>query len=159
MIPMFLRSDLNWDPFREWDSFAGYPSTRRAQAEAASVSPRYEVEEKEDGYLLWLDIPGVKKEDIQLETKGQRLTVSANRKAIKKGESSEVVYRASFEVPEIVTFDGAEASYQDGVLNVALPKVKEATARTIKITDGKGDFLGKLVQGFKKDETKKEATT
>ena len=143
MIPLFLRNELNWDPFREWDRFAAnHPAMRRPKTDEA-VSPRYEVEEKDDGYLLSLDIPGVKKEDINIESKGRLLTVSASRKSTKKGETSEVAYRASFEIPEVVTFEGAEASYQDGVLNVALPKLKEATARTIKISDGKGDLLGK----------------
>jgi len=150
MFPLFLRNDQSaWDPFREWDRFMTQSANERA---SASLSPRYEVEEKEDGYLLSLEVPGVKKEDIHIETKGKTLTFTANRKVAKKGETSEVAYRASFEVPEAVTFEGVEASYQDGILTVALPKVKEAKAQTIKITEGKGDFLGKLVQGFKKEE-------
>ncbi len=158
MIQTFFRNDHAWDPFREWGTYFANPARRSPANQPATVAPRYEVEENDDGFLLSLDIPGVRKEDITLETKGKTLTVSAKRKVTKNGEASEVAYHANFEVPELVTFDGVEASYQDGVLNVALPKVKEATSRTIKVGDGKGDFLGKLVQGFKRDDAKKEAS-
>src|SRR4051812_18217844 len=121
---MLFRNDANWDPFKEWDRFlTNYTSQRQA---ANHQSPRYEVQEKDDGFLLSLDIPGVKKEDIQIETKGRTLSVSAKRRSSKIGaegnEESTFSYAATFELPEVVELEGAEASYQDGVLSLGLPK-------------------------------------
>lgn len=159
---MLFRNNTAWDPFKEWDRFfTDYASANRAP-QAAHHSPRYEVQEKEDGFLLSLDIPGVKKDDIKIETKGRTLTVTAKRHSTKSAgegrEESSFSYAASFELPEVVKLDATEASYQDGVLTLGLPKVKEASARTIKVTDGRSDFLGKLVQGFKKEDANKEVT-
>ncbi len=160
---MLFKNDRNWDPFKEWEQFFTNTAARQARQSPAYESPRYAVQEKEDGFILSLDVPGVRKEDIQIESKGRTLSVTAKRKAAHtEGEASEestFSYHASFELPEAVQMDGAEASYQDGVLCLALPKVKEATTRAIKVTDGRGEFFGKLVQGFKKKipEVKTEA--
>lgn len=147
---LFLRNERTWDPFKEWDQL--FTNTPARQARPTQQSPQYVVQEKENGFILSLDVPGVRKEDIQIETKARTLTVTAKRKLAHGDEAEALSFHASFELPAVVQMEGAEASYLDGVLTLALPKVKEATSRTIKVSDGRGEFLGKLVQGFIKNE-------
>ncbi|MDQ3000862.1 MAG: Hsp20/alpha crystallin family protein [Fibrobacterota bacterium] len=103
------------------------------------------VEEKED-YVLRAELPGVSKENIKVEVKENRLTLSGKKEsawAAKDGQSPRGEYRyvessygsfaRSFELPRNVSGEAIRAEYQNGVLTLRIAKAKESLSRTIEI--------------------------
>mgnify|MGYP000472107431 CR=1 FL=1 len=103
-----------------------------------------DVKETESGYEVAVDLPGFKKEDIQLQLDGDTLTIQAQRHSEheeqeKKGkyvccERSYGAYSRSFDVSGIRA-EGITASYDSGVLTLKLPKktVEVSSSRQISI--------------------------
>jgi HSP20 family protein len=118
-----------FDPFREFSNFLG-------RANRESHIPSCDVIEKDGKYLLSLDLPGMKKEDIKLELKDGVLTLSGERREDheeKKGGYRRIErFRGSFErtfwLPEGVKPEQVEANYADGVLRISVPKAGGALA-------------------------------
>ena len=112
------------------------------QKPAAPAQFRVEVTEGEQAYTLRAEIPGVKKDDINISIDGDQVAISAevkNEKDVKEGERvlrSEryygKVYRA-FALGQPVDDSAAAAKYQDGILELTLPKKAAAQAKRIEI--------------------------
>ena len=98
------------------------------------------VEEKED-FLLRAELPGVPKENIKIEVRENRLTLSGSKESTHKGDKGEYRYLESsygsfsrtFELPRNVSGDAIKAEYANGVLTLRIPKAKESLSRTIEI--------------------------
>ena len=108
------------------------------------VLPRIKVDvaEKNGAYLVTADLPGVKKEDIQVAIDGSQVTLSAEvkrEKEITEGERvlhSERVFgkvSRSFALPQELDEAKAEAKFRDGVLELTLPKKAAPSRRQIEI--------------------------
>ena len=122
------RSVAAFDPFREMDELE-----RSFFGNGRSVSSfRTDVTDTGDAYKLEAELPGFKKDDIQIDVENDVLTISAKRSEEKKDEKHNVVKRErfygsfsrSFDVSGI-NVDGIEASYTDGVLTLTMPKKQE----------------------------------
>ena len=132
-----------YNPFRDMESFEkaffGDPYYRNALAEFKT-----DITDEGDHYELKADLPGFKKEDIQLQLDGDTLTIQAQRHSEheeqeKKGkyvccERSYGAYSRSFDVSGIRA-EGITASYDSGVLTLKLPKktVEVSSSRQISI--------------------------
>lgn len=105
-----------------------------------SFSPLGELEEQDDAYLVRVELPGVKRGDIDVELAGRRLTVRAERKETeRKGLLRRSTRRTGeffFEtlLPGEVDQAGIEATLEEGVLAVRLPKPESERRKTRKIT-------------------------
>ena len=144
------------------DDFDLRPSIDLIPANSFTFAPSCNVDETDSHYLISFDIPGVKKEDVKVDLIGNTLTVSGERKEEfeKKGknkyrsESSYGSFFRSFDLTDEVKADQIEAQFDNGVLKVAVPKIKASKSESIKISEGKGSGLwGKLI-GQKKEENK-----
>ena len=103
---------------------------------------RVDVSENENAYMIHAEIPGVKKEDINISIEGDQVAISAevkNEKDVKDGERvlrSEryygKVYRA-FQLGQPIDENAAAAKYSDGVLELTLPKKAATSAKRITI--------------------------
>ena len=108
-----------------------------------AYTPSVDVKETEEGYLFNFDLPGMKKEDINVEINGNQLIVSGERKSEveddKDGyhriERSYGSFKRSFQLPDSVDSDKVEGTYKDGVLQLTV-------AKTPKIKPRKIDLLG-----------------
>jgi HSP20 family protein len=109
---------------------------------AAEVSIKVDVKEDDKGYTVRADIPGVKKEDIQVDVEGNMVSLRAEAKQEKEEKKGEkVIYSErsygmasrSLTLPSDVDSQGASASYKDGVLDLTLPKKAGAQAKRISI--------------------------
>ncbi|OFZ20526.1 MAG: hypothetical protein A2X94_10860 [Bdellovibrionales bacterium GWB1_55_8] len=89
--------------------------------------PACDVEETDDHYLLSLETPGVARDQIKLEVLENRVQISGEKKRAGK-------FQRTFTLPAGVNVDKVEASYQDGILTVRIPKPEAALPRQIKIT-------------------------
>ena len=107
------------------------------------VSIRIDVKEDEKGFTVKADIPGAKKDDIQVDIDDDQVTLRAEAKKEKEEKKDEkVVYseRAygmasrSFTLPAAVDAQAAKAEYKDGVLTLTLPKKANGSAKRLAIS-------------------------
>ena len=128
-------------------------------APAGSAVPATDVEETESHYLVSMDVPGVSKDQIQIEVHDGTLRVTAERKDRfeRKGSSSRQYgkWQRSFTLPQGMDAEHIEASCEDGVLRIALPKSEAAKPRQIKIQDGRTGLFQRLLSAAKKEEPAK----
>ena len=103
---------------------------------------KLDVEEDEKAYTVHAEIPGVKKEDIQVDVDGGQVSIRAEvkkEKEEKKGEKvihSERYYGVvsrSFSLPVEVDEKGTVAKYKDGVLDLTLPKKSGNGSKRISV--------------------------
>ncbi|MGI8311423.1 Hsp20/alpha crystallin family protein [Saccharopolyspora hattusasensis] len=138
------RPDMWQEPFREleeiWDRMGqlfdpGWATTRTGVA----WQPMVDVEETENTYLFEVDLPGVRRDDITVEVRGQELWIMGE---VKEKERTGVLRRkmrrtGSFSfrgaLPGEVDADKIEANLADGVLSVKVPKAEVSKSRRIEI--------------------------
>lgn len=107
----------------------------------SSFVPVVNSREGENAYHIELDLPGIKKEDIEITTEDNILTISGERK-LKDETKKEDYYRVesvygkfsrSFTLPEKIDMESIHAESSDGVLEVIIPKLKEEDTKPKKI--------------------------
>lgn len=94
--------------------------------------PAVNIRDNKDGYELEVSAPGFKKEDFKVTTENGMLTISAETSSENKEEKDNYTRREfsrssfsrSFSLPENVVEEQINASYQDGLLNIALKKAE-----------------------------------
>lgn len=104
-------------------------------------APAVDLKETEDAYTLEADLPGLKKEDIELTAVDNMITVKGERKheeEVKENGYQRVerrygTFQRTFEIPGGFDADKVEAHFEDGVLHVKLPKREEAKPRHIDV--------------------------
>lgn len=134
-------------PFAVFDRlFNGWPfQCDRALETPASFAPAVDVVETDTEYTVTADLPGMKRENIDLSITGKTLVLTGERKSETEGtQGSYKVSERSYgkfvrQIPlrDDVVFENIEASFRDGVLTVAVPKSIDAQInnRTIEIKD------------------------
>ena len=126
------------------EGFAGWPlgmRWRRLPAAEMGWSPSVEMYEKEDSFIVRAKLPGIAKEDVDITMTGDTLTIKGERKASQEVKDEqyhrcELCYGAfsrSISMPAAVDMEKIEATYGDGILEVHLPKAKEAMPVKIEI--------------------------
>lgn len=104
-------------------------------------APAVDIIEHGDDLVLLADLPGVRREDIDVSVENRTLTLTGERKAPAESEDS-AVYRSerpmgkftrTFSLPATVDVGRITAEHKEGVLRVALPKAEEARPRRIEI--------------------------
>ena len=135
----------------------GLPEDHSSQV----LRPAYSAEETDTHYLITVDIPGVKKDDIHLDLAGDQLVIQAKRARDEKREGkgywheerSYGTQQRVFTLPNASSSEKVEAIYKDGVLRVAVPKTEEVKPKRISISsEDTSGFFGKLISGKKKEE-------
>jgi HSP20 family protein len=118
--------------------FAGWPT----YSETEFVwSPRVDVHETDREIYLYVELPGVKREDVKVEIKRSVLTISGERKQEAHAEKSEFSrteryygkFERSFTLPETVKNDSIGANLRDGILTVTLQKTEKAIPKQIEV--------------------------
>ena len=103
---------------------------------------KMDVKEDNNAYTVHADIPGVKKEDIQVSIEGNQVSISAETRAEKEEKKGEKVLRSeryfgkvarSFTLAHEVDEAKAQAKYSDGVLELTLPKKAAGSAKKLAI--------------------------
>ena len=147
-LDRFLGTDLGWDPF------AGLTSMRRAmnslidsamhgdyQGNAALWAPALDLYEKDGKYVVDVSVPGLRKEDIDIEIADNRLTISATRQEEKQEDKTRYHYREvrrggfsrTVSFPQDIEADKVTANYKDGILQVTVPLSKQLAAKKVAI--------------------------
>ncbi|MDE3270346.1 MAG: Hsp20/alpha crystallin family protein [Pseudomonadota bacterium] len=110
--------------------------------EVTRFMPKAGIAEQEKEFVLNLDLPGFKKDELDVEVKGDQLVVKGERRKSelhKEGgyireERSFGNFERRFVLPQSVERNKIAVSYVDGVLQVTMPKCEEAAARRLKIS-------------------------
>ena len=117
-------------------------STPQWSGGSAGWEPQVDVQETDDVIVIRAALPGVKKDEIELEIKDGRLILTGKMKQevsdegegwVRREISSGSFYRA-FSLPSGMQTNKVEAKQEDGVLEIRIPKAEEARPRTIKIS-------------------------
>ncbi|MDJ1472268.1 Hsp20/alpha crystallin family protein [Cytophagaceae bacterium DM2B3-1] len=103
--------------------------------------PAVNVHENETGYTLEVAAPGQQKENFNINLDGRVLTISSEQKEEKKEENGKWTrkefnyssFKRSFTLPENVNAENIEATYENGVLVVVVPKAEEVKPKSIAI--------------------------
>jgi len=147
-----------WDPFDELkhmrermnslfdDSFGRFslsPGASRQGDALLGFAPQLDLKEKDDCYVASMDIPGADKNDISVKLDDRMLTVSGRiNESTEKKDGDQILRKerrsGTFErtvtLPGPVVADKLDAHYENGVLNVTIPKAKEAkSTQTIPV--------------------------
>lgn len=142
------RSMTAWTPFNEMERWMeettrGWPSIfRRAPVEGMAWMPAIDVYEKDDGYQIKVELPGVKKEDVNVSMMGDTVTISGERRTEETMKSenyirSEMAYgkfSRSITLPTELDANKSKATYENGILMVEVPKIEGAKAKKVEIT-------------------------
>lgn len=130
-------------PFNTFfDSFFNEAKNEVANPETANFfRPSVDVKETEKAFELGFSLAGIEKENVKIELKENRLTVSGERKK-EKEDKTEKHHRIenhygnfsrSFLLPENIKSDAIEANFKNGILNVSIPKTELAQPKAIEI--------------------------
>ncbi|MEO8143256.1 MAG: Hsp20/alpha crystallin family protein [Betaproteobacteria bacterium] len=136
-----------FDPFNDLvdDLFKGYfvrPVSYDGRHAPEAPRLKVDVSERNGAYLVTADLPGVRKEDIQVAIDGAQVTLSAEVKREKEvvegdrllhTERSFGKVSRSFSLPQELDEAKAEAKFRDGVLELTLPKKAAAARKSIAI--------------------------
>ena len=133
-------SDLSAEIDRLFESpLAGL--TRTSQL-SSDWTPALDVHENKESYVVKAELPGMKKEDIEVSLNDGALSISGERKSETRQESAEVHraerffgrFQRTVSLPTAVAADKVNAAYKDGILTVTLPKAEEAKPKQIDVS-------------------------
>ncbi len=139
------RAVAGWDPFRELDELADrVNSLWEAGVTGAlrSWAPLADVEEAEDAYTIEIELPGVQRDDVDVQLDDRVLTVSGE---VKEKERTGILRRRTrrtgrfdyrVTLPGEFDPDAVEAELDSGVLTVRLPKPERAQRRRVEVRGG-----------------------
>lgn len=114
---------------------------RLRMPEMEEVSPKVDIFEEGDNFVVKAEIPGLKKEEIEVNLTGDMITISGEKKKEEKVERKDYYrversygsFTRSFRLPKEVQTDKAKATFKDGVLEVKVPKTEEAKKKEKKV--------------------------
>ncbi len=137
-----------WDPFREMEALldrysrsAGKPVTPddSRKVEGGDWMPVVDIEEADGDFVVKVELPGVEKDDVQVNIENGVLTIKGEKKSRsedKKCHRVECVYGSfmrSFTLPQDVDVKKVEAAYKNGILSLTIPKQEQAKPKQIEV--------------------------
>jgi HSP20 family protein len=120
----------------QWQSATG--------AATPAWAPALDIAERKDAYLVTVELPGVKLDDLQITMEDGLLTIQGERhfahdsskEQVHRVERSSGAFRRAITLPAHVMADEVEASFEDGVLRILVPKAEEAKPKRIQVNPG-----------------------
>jgi HSP20 family protein len=155
---MMLRTQ--WDPFEDLRSAQdelnqmspvlahalGLHGQRQGAAMGSATAwvPALDISERKDAYLITVELPGVALDDVEITMEDSLLTVQGERhfahdsseQQFHRVERSYGAFRRSITLPAHVVADAVQASVDDGVLQIVVPKAEDAKPRRITVRPG-----------------------
>jgi HSP20 family protein len=147
----FMANVTRYDPFDLLEGVMksvlrpGYEAAVDRQRNAWAGSIPIDVVENDMAYVVWAELPGVKKEDVNVSIAGNQVSLTAElkqEKSIDEGQRRENVllqerrtgtYARQLQFAAEIDNEKAEAAYRDGVLQLTLPKKESAQVRRLAI--------------------------
>jgi len=119
------------------------------RATTTAWAPALDISERKDAYLVTVELPGVEIDDLQITLEDGLLTIQGERhfahdsseQQFHRVERRYGAFRRSITLPAHVMGDGIEATADDGVLQIMVPKMEEATPKRIQVRPGRAEIL------------------
>jgi HSP20 family protein len=135
------RTTTPWDAFRMMDALLGWaPATETWSPLTSAFVPRFDVEERKDGYLVRADVPGLAEGDVDVTVTGNVVTVAGKREAEQPQEGHYHANERSFgafsrtlTLPDSANLDDLSANLKNGVLTLHIPKRPEVQPRKVNL--------------------------
>jgi HSP20 family protein len=146
---------VRWNPYREMSELINAVDRL---VDSRSMMPRMawrtssdwdwnialDVSEDEDQYVVKASLPGINPDDLDISIESNMITIKGEVKEESESDSRRYHLRErrfgsfcrSFSLPNSVDADSIDATYEDGVLTLSLPKVEEAKAKRIEVKSG-----------------------
>jgi len=107
-------------------------------------APALDIAERKDAYLVTVELPGVKMDDLQITLEDTLLSIQGERHVTNDASEQQYhrierrygAFRRSIILPAHVMAEGVEASFEDGVLQILVPKAEEAKPKRIQVRPG-----------------------
>jgi HSP20 family protein len=142
-----------WSPFQqlnrlrnEIDRLFGSPFEDLTTPETTSFfegwAPSVDLYEDKDKFMIRAELPGMKKDDIEVSATGDTLTISGEKKREEESKEGQDTYRAerffgrfqrTITLPAPIDASKVQAQYKDGLLTVTVPKAEEAKRKQIEV--------------------------
>lgn len=127
------------------------PVSSGTKNELQTACPSCEIEDKNDHFLVSVDLPGVKKDDINIEVLENKIMISGERKSEKETKNKDYHYseksygnfQRTFNLPQKFLADKIEANFDNGVLHLSIPKAQATQPKKIDIKTEKNLSLKK----------------
>jgi HSP20 family protein len=150
---------MRWDPFQDLrsaqDEMAqmspmlahalGLHAQQRDDGRATAWAPALDISERKDAYLVTVELPGLKPEDLDITMEDGLLTIQGERQFTTESSEQQFhrverrygSFRRAITLPAHVMAEGIQASFEDGVLQILVPKAEEATPKRIQVRPGR----------------------
>jgi HSP20 family protein len=160
---------MRWDPFQDLrsaqDEMAqvaqmgqmspmlahalGLHAQQQGSATATAWAPALDISERKDAYLVTVELPGVEADDLDITLEDGLLTIQGERhfahdsseQQFHRVERRYGAFRRSITLPAQVQAEQIEASFDNGVLQIVVPKAEEAKPKRIQIRPGPAEVL------------------
>ena len=157
---------MRWDPFQDLRSaqeemaqmspmlahalgLHTQQGSATATATATAWAPALDISERKDAYLVTVELPGVEAEDLEITLEDGLLTIQGDRQFTSESSEQQFhrverrygAFRRSITLPAQVQTDRIEASLDNGVLQIVVPKAEEATPKRIQVRPGRAEIL------------------
>lgn len=121
----------------------------RATTTATAWAPALDISERKDAYLVTVELPGVEPDDLQITLEDGLLTIQGERhfahdsseQQFHRVERCYGAFRRAITLPAHVLADTIEATVDNGVLQIVVPKVEEAMPKRIQVRPGRAEIL------------------
>ena len=138
-----------WDPFQDLLAIQDEMNQvfgRARQGQGGRVwAPALDISERKDAYLVTVELPGVEADDLEITLEDGLLTIQGERQFAHDSSEQQFhrverrygAFRRSITLPAQVQAEQIEASFDNGVLQIVVPKMEEATPKRIQVRPGR----------------------
>jgi HSP20 family protein len=139
-----------WDPFQDLLAIQDemnqvFGRARHGQGGGRVLAPALDISERKDAYLVTVELPGLKPEDLDITMEDGLLTIQGERhfahdsseQQFHRVERRYGAFRRSITLPAHAMAEGIQASFEDGVLQILVPKAEEAKPKRIQVRPGR----------------------
>jgi HSP20 family protein len=145
-----VMSVSRWDPFQDLLAIQDemnqvFGRARQGQGGGGRVwAPALDISERKDAYVVTVEVPGVNPDDLDITLEDGLLTIQGERQFTQESTEQQFhrverrygSFRRSITLPSQVQADAIEASFENGVLEVVVPKAEEAKPKKISVKAG-----------------------
>ena len=167
---------MRWDPFQDLRSAQdemtqmspmlahalGLHARQQGNDRAMTTawSPALDISERKDAYLVAVELPGVEPDDFQITMEDGLLTIQGEREFAQESSEQQFhrverrygAFRRSITLPAQVQADQIEASFDNGVLEIMVPKAEEATPKRIQVRPGRTEVPAASTEGASSED-------
>src|ERR671919_2328532 len=119
------------------------------RATSMAWAPVLDISERKDAYLVTVELPGVEADDLQITLEDGLLTIQGERQFTQESSEQQFhrierrygAFRRSITLPAQVQAEQIEATFDNGVLQIVVPKAEEAKPKRIQVRPGRAEIL------------------